>query len=171
MAHLDSAHLLQPGDALGTGLVLQDNAGNNLAITAVGPFTFTTAIATGLAYSVSVFTAPSTPSQTCTVANGSGMATANVTSVQVTCSTGTVSIGGNVVGLLGTGLVLQDNGGDNLSIATSGSFTFKTAIALNAAYLVTVDVQPTSPTQTCTVTNGGGTATGNVGNIQITCST
>src|SRR5580704_5686778 len=155
----------------GTGLVLEDNGGNSLAIAAAGPFTFTTSIATGMPYKVSVLTAPSTPAQTCTVANGSGTATANVTGVQVTCSTGTVSIGGNVVGLLGTGLVLQDNGGDNLSIAASGTFTFMTAITLNSAYLVTVSVQPTTPSQTCTVTNGSGTAAGNVGNIQITCST
>ncbi len=155
----------------GTGLVLQNNAGDNLAVTANGSFTFKTAIAKGQPYLVSVFTAPSTPSQTCTVANGSGTANANVTNVQVTCSTATVSIGGNVVGLVGTGLVLQNNGADNLAVATSGSFTFKTAITIGSTYLVTVNVQPTSPAQTCTVTNGSGTAAANVGNIQITCST
>jgi hypothetical protein len=155
----------------GTGLVLQNNAGDSLSITANGAFTFKTAVASGQPYSVSVSTPPSTPSQTCTVASGTGTAAANVTGVQVTCSTGTVSIGGNVVGLLGTGLTLQNNGGDNLSVAVSGPFTFKTAIPLGATYLVTVNVQPTSPAQTCTVTSGTGTASANVGNIQITCST
>jgi len=155
----------------GTGLVLQNNVGDNLAITANGSFTFKTAIASGQAFLVSVSTPPSTPSQTCTVANGSGTANANVTNVQVTCSTATVSIGGNVVGLAGTGLVLQNNGADNLAVATSGSFTFKTAITIGSTYLVTVNVQPNSPAQTCTVTNGSGTASANVGNIQITCST
>ncbi len=33
---------------------------------------------------------------------------------------GTFTIGGSVVGLSGTGLILQDNGGDNLAIAASG---------------------------------------------------
>src|SRR5229473_2341263 len=155
----------------GTGLVLQNNAGDNLAVTANGSFTFKTAIAKGQPYLVSVFTAPSTPSQTCTVGNGSGTINAIVSNVQVTCSTGTVSIGGNVVGLLGTGLVLQNNGSDNLAVATSGYFTFKTAVTIGSPYLVTVNVQPTSPAQTCTVTNGMGTANANVGNIQITCST
>src|SRR6266550_1180777 len=98
-------------------------------------------------------------------------ANANVTNVQITCSTGTLSIGGTVVGLLGTGLVLQNNAGDDLAIATSNPFTFKTAVAIGSTYLVTVRTQPTSPTQTCTVTNGTGTANANVGNIQITCST
>ncbi len=153
-----------------TGLILQDNGGDNLTIAGNGSFTFKTAIAKSLAYNVAVFQAP-TPAQTCTVANGRGTATANVTTVVITCSTGTVSIGGTVVGLLGTGLTLQDNGGDNLSVAVSGSFTFKTALTIGSTYAVTVSVNPTSPAQTCTVTNGMGTANANVGNIQITCST
>jgi N-acetylneuraminic acid mutarotase len=155
----------------GTGLILQDNGIDNLAITGNGSFTFKTAIASGGAFSVSVFASPSAPVQTCTVAGGSGLATSNVTTVQITCSTGTVSIGGTVVGLLGTGLVLQNNGGDNLSVAISGNFAFKTAVPIGSNYLVTVSAQPTSPAQTCTVTNPSGTATANVGNIQVTCST
>lgn len=155
----------------GTGLILQDNGGDNLTISGNSSFTFKTTIPSGATYNVAIFQAPSNPSQTCTVANGSGKATANVTGVLITCSTGTASIGGNVVGLLGTGLVLQDNGGDNLAVAVSGTFTFKTAIPLGSAYLVTVSTQPANPAQTCTVTNGSGTASANVGNIQITCST
>ena len=154
-----------------TGLVLQDNAIDNLTITGNGTFTFKIAIANGKAYNVSISTPASSPPQTCTVANPAGTATANVSNVQITCSTGTLSIGGNVVGLLGIGLVLQNNGGDDLAIATSNPFTFKTAIAINSTYNVTVRTQPASPTQTCTVTNGTGTAAANVGNIQITCST
>jgi len=154
-----------------TGLVLQDNAGDDLTISGNGTFTFKTAIVNGKGYNVSISTPPSNPPQTCTVASGSGTATANVANVQITCSTGTLSIGGNVVGLLGTGLVLQNNGGDDLAVATSNPFTFKTAVAIGSTYLVTVRTQPTSPTQTCTVTNGTGTANANVGNIQITCST
>ncbi len=36
------------------------------------------------------------------------------------------TIGGAVTGLTGTGLVLQDNGGDNLTITKSGPFVFPT---------------------------------------------
>jgi hypothetical protein len=154
-----------------TGLVIQDNAGDNLTITGNGPFTFKTAIVNGKGYDVSIFTPPTSPSQTCTAANPAGTVTANVTNVQITCSTGTLSIGGTVVGLLGIGLVLQNNGGDDLTIVTSNPFTFKTAVAIGSTYLATVRTQPSSPTQTCTVTNGTGTANTNVGNIQITCST
>ena len=117
----------------GTGLVLQNNSGNNLSLSAgATSFTFTTSVASGGAYSVAVLTQPSTPVQTCVIANGSGTATANVTNVQVTCTATTVpsyAIGGTVSGLSGAGLVLRDNGGDNLSMAANGSFTFATSIA------------------------------------------
>jgi hypothetical protein len=156
----------------GTGLVLQDNGGNNLAVSANGSFTFTTAIASGGAYSVTVLTQPSSPTQTCVVTSGSGAASANITSVQVACTTNTYTIGGTVSGLSGTGLVLQDNGGNNLSVSANGSFTFTTAIASGGAYIVTVLTQPSSPTQTCVVTSGSGAVTSaNITSVQVNCTT
>jgi 6-phosphogluconolactonase (cycloisomerase 2 family) len=88
----------------------------------------------------------------------------------VTCTSGSgVTIGGTVSGLTGTGLVLQDNGGDNLSVTQNGSFTFKTAVASGKPYAVTVLTQPTG--QTCTVANGTGTAgSSNVTNVTVSCS-
>jgi len=154
----------------GSGLILQDNGGDNLTITANGPFTFKTAIANGNSYSVTVLTQPSNPAQTCTVTNGSGTVTATVNIVQVACVSNTVTIGGTVVGLTGTGLVLQDNGGANLTINQNGAFTFATALTGGSAYSVTVLTQPSNPTQICTVANGSGVATANVGNIVVTCS-
>src|SRR6516164_6565354 len=133
----------------GTGLVLQDNGSDSLTISGNGPFTFNTAVSG--AYSVTVSTQPSSPAQTCTVTNGSGTATANVNNVQVTCTAAAFTIGGTVSGLSGSGLVLQDNGGDNFS--------------------VTVLTQPSNPSQTCAVTNGSGKVTTNVTNVMITCST
>ncbi len=58
--------------------------------------------------------------------------------------TGPFTIGGSVTGLTGTGLVLQDNGGDDLTVSASGTFTFATTIAANGAYSVTVLTQPTN---------------------------
>jgi hypothetical protein len=150
----------------GTGLVLQDNGGDNLTISQVGAFTFATALSSGSTYNVTVFTQPST--QLCTVANGTGTANANVGNIVVTCST-PLSVGGSVSGLVGTGLVLQDNGGANLNISANGSFTFTTKIPANSTYDVTVSAQPTNPAQTCTVSNGTGTATANVTSVQVVC--
>jgi hypothetical protein len=155
----------------GSGLVLQDNSGDNLTITASGAFTFKTSIVSGKTYSVSVFAQPTSPAQTCVVTAGSGTTTANVTTVQVACGTNTVSIGLTVTGLAGTGLVLQDNGGDNLTVNQNGVYTFATAIPTGTAYKVTVLTQPTVPAQICSVASGTGTANANVGNIVVTCST
>ena len=62
--------------------------------------------------------------------------------------------GGTVSGLSGT-VVLQDNGGDDLSVSANGSFTFATALAAGAAYAVTVKTSPSG--QSCTVSGGSGT--------------
>ena len=48
-------------------------------------------------------------------------------------------------GLSGT-VVLQDNGGDNLSVSANGPFTFATALASGAAYAVTVKTNPAGQT-------------------------
>ena len=156
----------------GTGLILQDNGGDNLAITGTGTvsFTFKTAIVNGGAYSVTVSSQPSSPTQVCTVTNGSGKVSANVTNVQVTCQTPSISVGGTVTGVKGTGLVLENNGGDDLTITADGSFTFKTLLLSNTPYSVTVKTQPSNPAQNCTVSNATGTtATSNITNVQVVC--
>jgi hypothetical protein len=82
----------------------------------------------------------------------------------------TYSIGGTVSSLSGSGLVLQNNGGDDLPIGADGSFTFATALPDDSAYAVTVLTQPTNPGQTCSVTNGNGTlASANVNEVVINC--
>ena len=155
----------------GTGLVLQNNLGDDLTIAADGGFTFATPLVDGSSYSVSVLSQPTDLSQTCTVANASGsIAGADVTNVEVSCVTNQFTIGGTVSGLNGTGLVLQNNGGDDLAIAADGGFTFATPLDDGSSYSVTVLTQPTGLIQTCTVSNGGGTLAGNnVNNIAVDC--
>jgi len=73
---------------------------------------------------------------------------------------GPYTIGGVVTGLAtgSTGLVLQDNATDNLTITGNGPFTFKTAIASGKPYNVSISTPASSPPQTCTVANPAGTA-------------
>ncbi len=75
---------------------------------------------------------------------------------------------GTVAGLQGSGLTLYDNGGDALTIAENGAFTFATKVAYNATYTVTVATQPTGPTQTCAVT-GNGTMGHADANVTVSC--
>ncbi len=55
------------------------------------------------------------------------MTNANVTNITVTCTTtGAFTIGGGITGLSASGLVLQNNGGDNLSVPSGAtSFVFR----------------------------------------------
>src|SRR5215469_9908302 len=128
-------------------MVLQDNGGDNLSVTANGTFTFATSLPAGAAYSVTVRTNPA--GQTCSVSNGSGtVGSGNVTSVAVTCATvPTYTVGGSVSGLSSGTMVLQDNGGDNLSVTANGTFTFATSLVSGEAYSVAVKTNPAG--QTC----------------------
>src|SRR6266705_3458160 len=152
-------------------VVLRNNGGNDLTVSANGSFTFSAPVAQGSPYAVTVLTQP--VGQSCSVVNGSGtVAGANVTNVAVSCVTNTFTIGGTVSGLSGTGLVLRNNGGNDLTVSANGTFTFSTAIAGGAAYSVTVLTQPTNPSQSCVVTNGSGTVgSANVTNVSISCTT
>lgn len=157
----------------GNGLVLQLNGGGDLAVANDGSFTFTSELADAAAYSVTVLTQPSAPSQTCSTANGNGtIAGADVTNVTVTCATGAFALRGTVSGLAGTGLVLQNNGGDALPISANGAFAFPTPLASGAPYNVTVATQPSGPSQSCSVTNGSGTiGAAAVTNVTVKCAT
>ncbi len=147
-------------------VVLRNNGGDDLSVSTNGAFSFATLLASGAAYNVTVASAPS--GQSCTVANGSGtVASANVTNVTVSCvAQATNSIGGTVSGLSGK-VVLRDNGGDDLSVSTNGTFSFATLLASGAAYNVTVACSGGS---VCTVANGSGTVgSANVTSVAVSC--
>ena len=159
----------------GTGLVLQNNSGDDLAIdSGTTSFSFKTSVADGAGYSVTVKTSPTSPDQTCTVSSGSGtVSTANVTNVSVSCSVKSYTIGGTISGLSGSGLVLQLNSSETLSVSSgSTSFSFTSGVSDGSTYSVAVQTSPSSPNQTCTVTSGSGTVSGAaISSVQVTCST
>jgi 6-phosphogluconolactonase len=86
------------------------------------------------------------------------------------------TVGGTVTGLRGTGLVIEDNSGNALSVIANSvpasiAFTFTKGIAKGQAYAVTVTTQPSNPAQTCTVHNGSGTMDKtNVTNVIVNCT-
>jgi hypothetical protein len=154
----------------GSGLVLQDNSADNLAVTSNGAKTFATQLISGATYSISVSTQPS--GQTCAVANGSGMVSGTVSSPTVTCSSTALksySVSVTTSGLSGT-VVLQNNLGDNLSISTNSSTNFATQLVSGSSYSISVLTQPTN--QSCTVANASGTiASANITSPTVTCTT
>ncbi len=81
------------------------------------------------------------------------------------------TVGGSVSGMVGSGMVLQNNGGDTLTITSDGSFSFNTALSDGSTYSVTISTPPSSPSQTCIVTNGTGSISGApVSNVLISCT-
>ncbi|MGC3998541.1 MAG: fibrinogen-like YCDxxxxGGGW domain-containing protein [Anaeromyxobacter sp.] len=152
----------------GSGLVLQLDGGNNLAVSADGLATFPAQVASGAPYTVSVLTQPTAPWQTCTVAAPTGTAGGTAVTLAVDCVTRTYPVGGSVAGLTGTGLVLQNNGGDAISVTQDGVFSFPASVASGAPYAVTVATQPTL--QICSVTGGSGIMAGAaVTGVAVTC--
>jgi len=155
----------------GTGLVLRNSAGTDIAVSANGAFAFP-ALAQGSAYAVTVPTQPTQPWQTCTVTNGTGTANAAVTNVAVNCTTNNYKVGGTVNGLVGVKLVLQLAGGTTLPVTQSGAFVFPDNVASGTTYLVTVATQPVGPGQDCFMgANGGTVAGGDVTTIEVSCIT
>lgn len=150
---------------LSGSLTLQNNTGDDLRLTADGEFTFATALTGGATYTVTVLTQPS--GQTCNVSNGSGtVTTSNITTVSISCASNFATIGGSIGGLSGT-IVLQNNGGDDLTVTQNGAFTFATSLTKGDTYAVTIKTQPSG--QNCTVSSGSGTAVDNVSNVTVSC--
>ncbi len=75
-----------------------------------------------------------------------------------------------VSGLSGTGMVLQNNKGDNLTVNTNGKFAFATQLADGSDYNVTILTQPTNPAQVCSVQNDiGKIASADVTSVSVVC--
>lgn len=157
----------------GVGLVLQTQSGQAVNVTADGLFTLPGTFAQGTTYAVTVKSQPTSPVQTCSVGNASGtVGNADITDLQVTCSTDAFAITGSVSGLAGTGLLIQNNAGDDLAIQADGRFAFPVKVASGARYAVTVKTQPGTPAQTCSVTQAAGTVVDrNVADVAIVCAT
>jgi hypothetical protein len=156
--------------ASGQSVVLQNNGGDDETVSANGKFTFDTKVASGGSYAVTILTQPT--GQTCTLSNASGSnVMADVDTVAVSCATNTYSIGGSVSGLAsGQSVVLQNNGGDDLTISDNGGFTFSTEVASGGSYDVTVLTQPSG--QTCTLSNGSGSnVMADVTTVEVSCAT
>ncbi|MEP7043655.1 MAG: hypothetical protein ABI843_11370 [Dokdonella sp.] len=108
------------------------------------------------------------------VSAGDEAMTINLDTVSINDYAGmpTYTIGGSVGGLEGTGLVLQQSGGDDLGVSVDGAFTFATAVADGSAYAVSVLTQPSAPAQTCSIADGSGSVSGaDVTDVVVSCVT
>lgn len=146
-------------------MVLQLNGAEQATVVDSGAFQFSTLLHDGEPFAVTVLEAPANARWVLARASGT-IAGADVTDVAVDCEI-LRRVGGTVSGLNG-GLVLQNNGGDDLIVAADGSFTFATPLAVGRNYDVRVKFKPAS--QRVTVRGGTGTVGGtDVTSVEIVC--
>ncbi len=155
----------------GSGLVIQNNVGDDLTITDNGDFIFTTELANNSSFDVTVLSYPEGINQLCNVNNGTGIiSSANKTDVNIVCVPA-YTISGTVSGLNGSGLILQNNS-ETLGINQNGDFVFTTKLPNASSYQVVVQSQPINLSQTCQVTNGNNNISdSDVTDVLIVCTT
>jgi hypothetical protein len=144
----------------GKGLVLEDDLGSMVAVTA-GEFSLPTTRTIGQAYNVQVKAQPTSPTQICSITNNAGVTAAtDVSDIAVTCVTQRYRLGGVVSGLApGNTIDLSDTKASSLNKATltsSGSFQLPNTIASGAAYGIGAAVRGPIA-QNCSVSGGSGT--------------
>jgi len=159
----------------GTGLVLQSNPAAEVPVNGNGTFALPIVAEPGSPYAVTVKTQPVSPKQTCTVQNGSGnVVDGPVTTIDVTCVTDTFELGGSISNLKGSGLVLQVNDGDDVSVAANATeFVFPRRIRSGSTYRLTVKASPSNPSQTCVFADRKDVGTivdSSVRDVVISCS-
>lgn len=157
----------------GSGLVLQLNGTSDLALESGTAFKFPTKLAAGTTYVVTVRSNPD--GQTCAVtAGGSGvLASADVSTITVSCSSppvtvGSFSVGGALSGLTASGLVLTDGSQEVRPAANATQFAFPLPLTEGSSYSVGIGSQPTG--LACAIANASGVVHAVVTTISVTCS-
>lgn len=82
-----------------------------------------------------------------------------------------VRISGSITNLLGSGLVMQLNGGRDITPGPNNTQFFFVNVPKKTNYNIAVLTQPTNPWQTCVVANGSGTATADNESASLACTT
>src|SRR5271165_5268762 len=166
-SQLGSSYSVSP---LGAGAVLGlQAAGSSLSVTVNGTVVISATDATFTGGAPGLMT--NGPAYAAAWAGGSGAAPSGSAFGSGSGSgsgTPVYTVGGTVSGLSGT-VVLQDNGGDSLSVSANGSFTFATSLAAGAPYSVTVASSPSG--QACTAANASGTVgSANITSVTVSCA-
>jgi 6-phosphogluconolactonase (cycloisomerase 2 family) len=150
----------------GNGVALA-TAGSGASVSANGAFALSPELPAGTAYAVIISAQP--PGQNCSVTNGIGVvAGSNVTNVAINCSALSFTVSASEFGLLpNTTVVVQNNGGDNLTLSGAGTSAFKTSLPTQSSYSVSVLTQPGG--QTCFVLNGQGAIVDSNISVTVVC--
>jgi hypothetical protein len=148
-------------------IVLENSNGEQITLTADGPFTFPTALAHGAPFAITIASAPA--GQLCTVDSlRSGTVNgANVTDIGVICLDH-FAVGGTISGLSGS-VTLRNNGTDELALTQNGAFQFAAPVIDGRSF--EVEIVAGATTQRYTLAGASGTVNGAaVTSIEVDCT-
>ncbi len=151
-------------------LIFTDNSSMNFAMP----------VDDGSAYAVFLTAQPTNPNQICVITggnsgdnDGSGTVAGQTVQITVTCTINDFFIGGEVTGLAaGNSVTLDLNSAyEQLHINSNGAFAFVNPLIGESQYIITIENQPTSPSQTCVVINGTGQINASdIDDVRIICT-
>ena len=153
----------------GNGLALQINGGETVTSAAgTTSYQFPTTLPWNTHYEIAIAAQPTQPWQTCAVANGSGdVGDADVTDVDVSCTTNTYTVRGDVDGLAaGSTVDVRLDGGETLVLG-NGPYAFATTVASGLNYSVDIALSPIG--HNCTLDNASGTIGGADAVVNVHC--
>lgn len=150
-----------------SGLTLQNTGTGEIFEVPASPSTplvyFT--VYTDSSYDIVILTEPS--NVTCYISNPIGIATTNVSNVNILCAPIPVTIGGTVTGLTASGLTLKNGGKSyNVPVNPMNPQTYF-SVPINSPYDVIIFTQPTG--LYCTVSNQSGIASTDISNVDVAC--
>jgi hypothetical protein len=154
---------------VGTGLVLVDHFGQQVAVSKNGPFRLDLRLRTGARYEVRVAAQPTLPQQRCTIVNGQGtVSNEDIGSLVVTCvKTQNVTV--NAVGLIGS---VQAQLTDAVTLElTATSPTANVDIAEGVALKLAPLIEALQPKQSCVVEGVPQTPLAAPVTVTVTCLT
>lgn len=171
-------------------IVLKNQINNDLiTVSADGAQTFAVGLVTGKSYDVVISQNNTNPLQTCELVNGSGVISdKDITDISITCASNSYAVSGTITGYSGSGLALVLDGQETI-YPTSGAtiFSFTRTILEGNNFTTLIQTQPSTPSQTCTITDGSGSVpvyntpgdpssgllngTGDATNIAVDCVT
>jgi hypothetical protein len=85
--------------------------------------------------------------------------------------TSTYSISGRIVDFSHGQIQLSLSGAEQISLTTSGEFSFSTELESGESYTITIASQPSSPAITCLINNSSGIILNHVTDVEVTCPT
>lgn len=146
-------------------VTLNNNGAEFLTLSQNGAFQFTWPVLSGDGYTVSVTAKPT--GYNCSASNASGTAQSPVSNIGISCAPIPYPVSGSVSDLpAGASVLLQLNGGGDITLKANGPFSFSSPLPYGSAYRVIA--LSSNADYTCRAPNRQGTVNGPV-TLAISC--